>query len=72
MPLAAPDERAGVLSAFYVESYLAFSIPAIGAGFLSHAIGLGPTADIYAGLVILLTLFGIAAIRTTARRSVQA
>lgn len=72
MPLAAPDERAGLLSSFYVESYLAFSIPAIGAGFLSHAIGLGPTADIYAGLVILLTLFGVAAIRATARRSALA
>jgi MFS family permease len=72
MPLAAPDERAGLLSAFYVESYLAFSIPAIGAGFLSHAIGLGPTADIYAGLVIVLTLFGVAAIRATARRSALA
>jgi MFS family permease len=72
MPQAAPDERAGLLSAFYVESYLAFSIPAIGAGFLSHAIGLAPTADIYAGLVILLTLFGVVAIRANARRSVLA
>ncbi len=27
MPLAKPDERAGLLSAFYVQSYLAFSLP---------------------------------------------
>ena len=29
MPLALPHERAGLMSAFYVLSYLAFSLPAI-------------------------------------------
>ncbi|MFB2551790.1 MFS transporter [Ensifer soli] len=72
MPLAAPDERAGLLSAFYVESYLAFALPAIGAGFLARVIGLAPTADIYAGLVILLTLAGIAAMRLSGRTGARA
>jgi hypothetical protein len=29
MPLAQAHERAGLLSAFYVEGYLSFSLPAI-------------------------------------------
>lgn len=62
MPLAKPEERAGLLSAYYVQSYLAFSIPAIGAGFLSRAIGLGLTADVYVVVIIALTASGFAAL----------
>ena len=61
MPLARPEERAGLLSAYYVQSYLAFSIPAILAGFLSRAVGLTMTADIYVCVIILLTSGGYAA-----------
>ncbi len=54
MPLALPEQRAGLMATFYVESYLAFSIPAIIAGyFVSHA-GLTFTADIYILMIILL------------------
>ena len=61
MPLAKPEERAGLLSAYYVQSYLAFSIPAILAGFLSRAVGLTMTADIYVCVIIVLTSAGYAA-----------
>lgn len=59
LPLAKPDERAGLLSAFYVESYLAFSLPAILAGYLVKTYGYGPTADIYGLLIAGLSLGGV-------------
>jgi len=37
MPLAKPGERAGLLSAFYVEGYLSFSLPAVLAGSLRRS-----------------------------------
>jgi MFS family permease len=42
--LAAPHERAALLSAVYVVSYLAFSIPAVVAGILIIHVGLKDTA----------------------------
>ncbi|AYG58054.1 MFS transporter [Rhizobium jaguaris] len=63
MPLAKPDERAGLLSAFYIQSYLAFSLPAILAGFLSKAIGFTATTDIYAAAILVLVGSGVMALR---------
>ncbi len=63
MPLAKPDERAGLLSAFYIQSYLAFSVPAILAGFLSKTLGFAEAADIYAGAILLLVGWGVLALR---------
>ena len=63
MPLAKPDERAGLLSAFYIQSYLAFSVPAILAGFLSKALGFAAAADIYAAAILLLVGWGVVALR---------
>lgn len=57
LPQAAPRERAGLLSAIYVVSYLSHSIPAVAAGAVAGAAGLVPTAVGYAGMVILLALF---------------
>ena len=56
MPLANADERAGLLSAFYVEGYLAFSLPAVLAGFLAPIVGLPLAADIYGVAVILMAV----------------
>jgi Major Facilitator Superfamily len=53
---AAPDQRAGLLSAYFVEGYLAFSIPALAAGFLAPVVGLTRTADFYGIGVILLAV----------------
>jgi MFS family permease len=49
--LVRPHERAGLLSAVYVVSYLAFSIPALVAGLLITRIGLRDTALYYGGFV---------------------
>jgi MFS family permease len=53
---AQPGERAGVLSAYFVEGYLAFSVPALAAGFLAPIVGLTRTANIYGAGVILLAV----------------
>lgn len=60
MPLAAPEERAGLLATFYVECYLASSLPAIAAGFLARSHGLVTTTNIYGAALMLLTLAGAA------------
>jgi len=54
MPLAAVHERAGLLSAVYILSYLAFSLPAIGAGLLVQRLGLEATTYAYGGMLMLL------------------
>lgn len=45
MPLAAPHQRAGLMAAFYVESYTAFALPALAAGYAARTYGLVATAD---------------------------
>lgn len=54
--LALPHERAGLMSAFYVLSYLAFCVPALLAGNLSRVFGLVATTDGYGVMLILLAL----------------
>ena len=61
MPLARPDERASLLSAYFVEGYLAFSLPAVLAGFLAPIVGLTTAADFYGIGVILLAVGSLAA-----------
>jgi hypothetical protein len=63
LPLAKPDERAGLLSAFYVEGYLAFSLPAVLTGFLAPIVGLTVAADVYGAAVIVMALASLLAIR---------
>jgi len=59
MPLALPEERAGLMAAFFVESYLAFSVPAILAGYFVSKIGLTNSANIYMSLIIGLALIAL-------------
>jgi MFS family permease len=61
MPLAKAHERAGLLSAFYVVGYVAFSLPAVLTGFSAPIIGLRLAADIYGTVVILLALASLVA-----------
>jgi MFS family permease len=68
IPLAKVDERAGLLSAFYVEGYLAFSLPAVIAGVAAPLIGLATAAEIYGFLVILLAIASLLALLLMARR----
>src|SRR5262245_61108000 len=56
MPQAEAHERAGLLSAFYVEGYLSFSIPAILTGLAAPIAGLPLAADVYGAIVIVLAL----------------
>jgi len=59
MPLVLPEERAGLMAAFFVESYLAFSVPAILAGYFVGKIGLMNSANIYMSLIIGLALIAL-------------
>ncbi|MGH8452617.1 MFS transporter [Pseudomonas sp.] len=58
--LALPHERAGLMSAFYVLSYLAFCLPALLAGNLSRVFGLIATTDGYGAVLIVLALGALA------------
>lgn len=61
LPTAHPDQRAGLLSTFYVECYLAFSLPTIAAGLAIPRLGLATTAYVYGVVVILLALASMVA-----------
>jgi MFS family permease len=69
LPLAESHERAGLFAAFLVESYLAFSIPAIAAGLIAPTLGLSHTAYVYGAAIITLAVISIAATRTNLAES---
>ncbi|HEV7657405.1 MAG TPA: MFS transporter [Mycobacteriales bacterium] len=68
-PLVEPAERGRLLTAVYVTAYLGFSAPALVAGLLTTHLGLRPTADAYAAVVIVLALGATAAYAVTRRRA---
>jgi len=68
--LAEPHERAALISAIYVVSYLAFSIPALIAGLLITDTGLRDTALGYS-LVVALVAAGTVAFGARAARQVR-
>jgi hypothetical protein len=71
VPLAAPHERAGLLSVLYVVAYLAMGAPAVLAGIgVVHGGGLLITAREY-GLVVT-ALAAAALLGTLPRRPVEA
>lgn len=72
VPLAAPDERAALLAAFYVQSYLAFSVPAILAGYLAKTVGYAVTADVFGSAIVLASLAGLYGLRAERRQVVAA
>jgi MFS family permease len=61
LPTAEPHQRAGLLSAFYVQSYLAFSLPAVAAGLSVPLIGLSTVAYLYGAVIILLAVISMMA-----------
>ena len=61
LPTAEPHQRAGLLSAFYVQSYLAFSLPAVAAGLSIPLIGLSNAAYLYGAVIILLATMSMIA-----------
>lgn len=68
--LAAPRERAALISAIYIVSYLAFSVPALIAGLLIAQAGLRGTALAYGSVVALVAAGTLIHETYTARRSV--
>jgi Na+/melibiose symporter-like transporter len=61
LPTAHPDQRAGLLSAFYLQSYLALSLPAVAAGLSIPWLGLSMTAYIYGAVIIVLAVISMMA-----------
>lgn len=51
----------GCFSAFYVQSYLAFSLPAVAAGLSVPLIGLSTAAYLYGATIILLAVTSLMA-----------
>jgi MFS family permease len=60
LPLARPHERAGVLSAIYVVSYVALGVPAVIAGVIVDHAGVLTTARDYAVVVMVLAVLALA------------
>ncbi|WP_223455925.1 MULTISPECIES: MFS transporter [unclassified Pseudomonas] len=60
VPLALPHERAGLMSAYYALSYLAFCLPALLAGNLARTFGLVATTDGYGAVLMVLALSAMA------------
>jgi MFS family permease len=65
--LAEPHERAALLSAVYLVSYIAFSVPAVVAGLITTHIGLLNTSFGYGGFVALVAIGALAFQRLTRR-----
>jgi len=65
VPLAEPHERAGLMSTFFVLSYLAFSLPAIAAGLMAGRFGLQAAS---VGYGLLLVALGVVALAVMARQ----
>ncbi|HEY8336916.1 MAG TPA: MFS transporter [Tardiphaga sp.] len=61
LPTAEPHQRAGLLSTFYVLSYLAFSLPAVAAGLAVPTLGLSTVAYVYGAVVIALAAISMVA-----------
>jgi len=70
--LAAPAERGALFAVAYTISYLAFSLPAVFAGFASASAGLRLTAVVYGLGVVGLGLTALVAQRLrTSRRAAR-
>ena len=61
LPLAGPNERAGLLAAYFVESYVSFAIPAVIAGLAAPVLGLVTTSYYYGAVLIVLILISLVA-----------
>ena len=57
-PLASAHQRGELFAAIFVVSYLAFSVPTMGVGFLVAPLGLLRTVEGYAAVLMLIAAFG--------------
>lgn len=58
--LVEPHERGRLMAAFFIQSYLAFSIPTIAVGAIAQRFGLLAAIDVYGTLIVVLTLAALA------------
>jgi MFS family permease len=58
--IAEPHERGALFAVAFVISYLAFSVPAVVAGFAGTAFGLRGTTEVYALAVVVITAVALA------------
>lgn len=63
IPLAEPHERGALISAIYIASYLAFSLPAIVAGLAATRFGLLPVTYAYGAMLMLFASLALAGTR---------
>lgn len=61
MPLAAPQQRAGIVAGIYIVAYLAFGLPVIIAGQFAAPLGLIPTIVGYGCATVVLALISLIA-----------
>ncbi len=61
LPRAAEHQRAGVVAAIYVVSYVAFGVPIVIAGYLAGPLGVVPTVVWYSAAAVLLALISLGA-----------
>jgi len=66
--IAGPGERSELLAAALVIAYLAFSLPAVAAGFATTSVGLRPTTVVYSLGVVALGVVALAAQRMRSAR----
>ena len=67
IPLVSAGERAALMAAFYVECYLANSLPAIAAGFGVQRWGLLMTVNLYAAAIMMTVIALVASWLTRGR-----
>ena len=59
---AAPGQRAGLIAAYYIASYTAFSIPVVAAGVATTHFGLHRTALAYCAVIAVLAAVAAASL----------
>ena len=68
-PLAAANQRAGVVAVIYIISYVALGVPIVIAGELAGPLGLVPTVFWYSAVTVLLALVSLGAQLKLGRRA---
>ena len=53
--LTAPGQRAGLIAAYFIASYTAFSVPVVAAGIATTHVGLHRTALVYCAVIVVLS-----------------
>jgi len=72
--IAAPESRGELMAVAFVVAYLAFSLPAVAAGFATVQVGLRPVVEVYGLVVVVLGVTAVVAralVLRTRRRAVR-